>query len=459
MIPQELEDLSSSQDSNLGDDQLDQLVSESKPGNTKHATNWGWSKFTKWMQRRDIDIDMKTVSEERLNETLRKFYAEVKTEKKAPLTPSALTGIWAAIQRALRSAPYNRSINIIGDRAFTLANEMFKARCRLYYKANNRKPQHKSAIEKTDKILLNSYFGDPSQDPVKLQEYVWFSICLQFGRRGREGWRAMKKGHFVAGTDSDGKRFITTMSTESTKNIQGGNKQSDQDYSDTRMYEVEGSRMCPVQAFELYSSKLHPENLFLFQKAKKNFSLDSLTWYTKEILGKNTIGDMMKNISKKAGLGKTYTNHCVRATTVTSLYQNGVDAQTICSITKHKNEGTLKHYISSRSDQQKQHTSRLLSAAMMGDSTCEDPETAKQTVCHSSQVVRLNENSTASVRHSSQVEVAHYSGGSSNSNQLTMSNSNAATGTNGMAHLSNIFSNATFNDCVINLHGFTASNN
>ena len=100
MIPQELEDLSSSQDSNLGDDQLDQLVSESKPGNTKHATNWGWSKFTTWMQRRDIDIDMKTVSEERLNETLRKFYGEVKTEKKTPLTPSTLRGIRVAIQRA-----------------------------------------------------------------------------------------------------------------------------------------------------------------------------------------------------------------------------------------------------------------------------------------------------------------------------------------------------------------------
>ena len=149
-----------------------------------------------------------------------------------------------------------------------------------------------------DKLLINVYFGQCLSDPVKLQEYVWFSLCLQFGRRGHEGWRAMQKDYFVADTDSDGKRFIGTLSTESTKNIPGGNKQSDQDYSDTRMYEVSGSRLCPVQAYEVYRSKLHPDNPCLFAKAKKNFTLDSSIWYTKEVLWKNTIGDIIKGISK-----------------------------------------------------------------------------------------------------------------------------------------------------------------
>ena len=115
-----------------------------------------------------------------------------------------------------------------------------------------------------------------------------------------------------------GRRFGTTSSTESTKNIPGGNKQRDQDYTDTRMYDVPNSNLCPVNGYEKYVEKLHEDNMLLFQKAAKNFVFDARTWYTKEVLGKNTVGDMMKTLSKKDGLSKMYTNHCIRATTVTN---------------------------------------------------------------------------------------------------------------------------------------------
>ena len=48
-------------------------------------------------------MDLKTVSAMDLSEILRKFFDEVKTEKGQALTPSALTGIRAAIHRHLRS--------------------------------------------------------------------------------------------------------------------------------------------------------------------------------------------------------------------------------------------------------------------------------------------------------------------------------------------------------------------
>ena len=63
-----------------------------------------------------------------LSEILRKFFAEVKTEKGQALTPSVLTGIRAAIHRHLTCAPLSRNINILQDSEFISANKGAKAK-------------------------------------------------------------------------------------------------------------------------------------------------------------------------------------------------------------------------------------------------------------------------------------------------------------------------------------------
>ena len=131
------------------------------------------------------------------------------------------------------------------------------------------------------------------------------------------------------------------------------------------MYEVASSKLCPVKVYQFYVEKLHPDHPNLFAKSKKSFVKDETTWYTHEVIGKNLLVIIMKQISNKSGLSKVYTNHCVRASTVTSLYQAGIDTQQICSITKHKNESTLSHYISSTSDEQKMKASRILSNTLV----------------------------------------------------------------------------------------------
>ena len=89
-------------------------------------------------------------------------------------------------------------------------------------------------------------------------------------------------------------------------------------------------------------SKLHSECEALFQTPLINFGKSGTCWYKNEPLGKNTIAQLMPKISKKAGLSLIYTAHCVRASTITSLHQAGVDAKQICAITKHKNEQSFQ---------------------------------------------------------------------------------------------------------------------
>lgn len=95
------EESASSQESNLDEKDLDRLVLDSKPENTRKSTKWGFSKFKSWMEKRNILVNFKTVEADELNNVLRKFYAEVKSAKNEMLTPSSMTGIRAAINRTL----------------------------------------------------------------------------------------------------------------------------------------------------------------------------------------------------------------------------------------------------------------------------------------------------------------------------------------------------------------------
>ena len=106
----------------------------------------------------------------------------------------------------------------------------------------------------------------------------------------------------------------------------------------------------------------------------KNWSKDGL-WFDKAPMGKTTIGSMLSSISKSAGTSIVYTNHSVRATAITAMYQAGIDRSHICRITKHKREESLKPYISEPSSEQKRTCSTVLQQHLgLADSNESHPE-------------------------------------------------------------------------------------
>ena len=62
---------------------------------------------------------------------------------------------------------------------------------------------------------LNQYFIEgQNKDGVwknakKLVEFIWFSLCFHFARRGREGWRELTRQSFE--TKTDGARYVRTI--------------------------------------------------------------------------------------------------------------------------------------------------------------------------------------------------------------------------------------------------------
>ena len=308
---------------------------------------------------------MATVDPTELAKDFRKFYAEVRTKDGNMMSPSGLRGLRAALHRTLTCPPIARDINTLSDREFVLANKMFEAMCRQYVQNANPKPKHHPAIEKGDLNKIAQYINLYKTCLEILLHCFWFLLCYNFARRGGEGWRQLTRQSFQVGIDDQGKQYLYLSHTERNKNWQGGSSSKAWDYSDTRAYgiNIEGVHLNIVEVFNFYISKLHPECSALLQKPKyKKWSkAEHSVWFDNVPLGVNKINETMKRISDCAHLSMTYTNHSVRATAITVMYQGGVDTKQICNITKHKTEESLKHYIDGQSAEQKRRCSEVLS--------------------------------------------------------------------------------------------------
>ena len=114
--------------------------------------------------------------------------------------------------------------------------------------------------------------------------------------------------------------------------------------------EINNSILCPVSSFKMYLDLLNPANTAFFQHPNKRKDR-----FTREVIGKNSLGSLIKDISDKAQLSRVYTNHQIRKTTATGMHQSRFSLQEIANVTKHKNLDSLKHYVSGSTMKEKEN--------------------------------------------------------------------------------------------------------
>ena len=135
-----------------------------------------------------------------------------------------------------------------------------------------------------------------------------------------------------------------------------------------RMYACPESQLCPVRSFKKYLTKLHPKLDALWQRPREFYDDDDSVWYYNSPAGKHTLSQMMASISKKSKLSKLYTNHSIRATTITSLDHAGFEARHIMRTSGHKSEASIRSYSSRLSESKKREISSTLSRALCDQS-------------------------------------------------------------------------------------------
>ena len=153
-----------------------------------------------------------------LDQNLRRFYAEARTQKGEPYSKSTLLGFRHAIERYLNAPPYNKGLQLASDPRFMRSNQMLDAQLINLRRNGKENVTHKPAIEEGHLKQLKTSGVFSLSSPLSLLRNVWFHIVLFFCRRGREGQRALTTNSFKFATDAAGRKFVTMAHDDVSKN-------------------------------------------------------------------------------------------------------------------------------------------------------------------------------------------------------------------------------------------------
>lgn len=337
--------------------EMDALEIRMKSASSSKQEREHSKRFVNFLIEKQIEVDLKTISKERLNGLLRWFYKELKTKKNEYYSPQSLRCIRAGIHRYL-TISLNRNVNIISGEEFSQANRMLTTMSALWL-SNGGRPTEYVSIEENDLSKIHKSFTRETAD--SLQNEVIFSILYFLGARGREEFRRLRRSDISICTDSEGQKFVKVSSKDSD-NIRKNTRPSLKlkEYSSIRIGRIYDTRA--IEAIEIYLKLLSQgtpdsDNLFPRPLSNKN---NKLIFSRSQVRGEHWLGDFMKTLSKKLKLSKMYTNHCIRCTTITIGKEKGLTNQEIALLTGHKDAASIDGY-DRPSDSRKRRIASVLS--------------------------------------------------------------------------------------------------
>lgn len=328
-----------------------ELRTMSVPQKTKEKAQWAYNQFLQWRSWRlslelpnecdrflSRDLGITEFSEPELDEVLSVFISQVRKHNKDRYPGQTLYEMVTSIQKYFE---------VFGGKMFRLIEKsMFP---KLYYtldvemKASSAQgigttvKKAEPISPESEEVLWNkNILGD--QTPKSLLRAAFYLIGVNFGLRGGKEHRDLRASNLSFHKDSEGYSYVQYQQHVSKTN-QGGLRHRKIEPHVARAYANTDSERCPVRILQLYMEKCPPEML------QKGFYLKPLPeprkagpWFCKVPIGIHTLEKMVCEIMKEANINGRYTNHSLRVTTVTRLFQEGLDTTLIMKQTGHRSE-------------------------------------------------------------------------------------------------------------------------
>ena len=340
------------------------------PTKTREQTEWAVRVWKEWALARNtrllsdeqpFSVTFCDLTGSEMDFWLSRFVLEVRKKNGDPYPPNTLYQLICGLQRQLRERGHadiklfdNPSLH---DFRTTLDGEMKRLNGTGNYL--NKKQAQPITQEQENRLWELGLLGDHNAQV--LINTIVYQVGYFFAlRSGNEHRRLRHHPSQIQLYEPPGDRAYLVYREDVSKTNQGGLANKKKKPKEVYQYanEEDPSR-CFVRLYKLYNSKCpedRPPNAFYLTPLPK---LKGTIWYSKNPIGHNTLGKIVSEMMKQAGFEGHYTNHSLRVTSATRLFDAEVDKQLIMTRTGHSSTDGVRAY-KRTSNKLKQLTSDVL---------------------------------------------------------------------------------------------------
>lgn len=283
--------------------------------------------------------DESTISREALVFAMCRFLIEVKKLDGSDFPGRTLYDITVCMQFKLETLGYHWKLlneECLKDIRFTLDNVM---KLRTSQGVGTTVKQAQVLNNFDEELLWNLGLLGTSTPSILLNTVVFLigkGCVLRAGKEHRSLRSPPFDSQFKFIRNNSGETVLRYSEEIGSKTNKGGLKHRKVEPKVVDVYAIEDKLRCPLTIISTYLDRLPVQRTckaFYLQPRKK---FRPGMWYLDKPVSENKLRDVIKDICESAGLPGFYTNHSLRSTSATTMYQGDIDEQIIQEITGHR---------------------------------------------------------------------------------------------------------------------------
>lgn len=300
------------------------------------------------------------MSKDELCYTLSRFLCEIKKQNGEDYPGETLYELIICIQLSLE-LDFGREYKFLNDQAFSqLKNTLDSVMKERAASGISVKRRQADVISQQEEEMLWDKGILGTSSPQQLLDTLIYMFGINFALRAAQEHKNLRwnRSQIELLTDEDGRKFLRYTEDVSKANA-GGLRHRRVKAKMVDAYEnLEDPNRCIVEIYLKYIAHCptedRPDCLYLRPLPKAQSGI----WYARQPLGINKLSAVVKRICALAGLSGHRTNHSLRATAASRLYESGVDEQLICETTGHRSN-SVRSYKRTTADM-KRHLSDII---------------------------------------------------------------------------------------------------
>lgn len=345
---------------------------------TENKMNWGVRAYNDWRNYRletfnyDVGIyfadlgNLGELTKENFQYAMCRFIPEVTKQKgEGPYPGKTLYQLVVAIQKFLNMNKINWHLIDMKSNEFedlrNVLDNVMKERTEMGIGTVKRQAQFIS-YEYEEELWDRDILGEDTPD--KLCNTVLYLLGINLALHGVEEHYLLRRqmpnrdSQLSFKRDSNGVRCLVYSEDTCTKNNDGGLAHMRHEHKVVWVYPSANVDRCPVRLVDKYVSLCPPyykkPNFYLQSKQK----LTPIQWYTTKVVGSNTLAKVVKQLLSDAKIDGYFTNHSLRRSAPTRLFQAGVERKLVRELTGHRSDAVDQYQVTSK--KQRQYVSEIL---------------------------------------------------------------------------------------------------